>query len=97
MPKDLKTPMCEKLSAASEQRSTITEFLDWLGEQGIVPCKIHTHTDACHEDGKRVCGYRTDEYYSVHEGPSKMILRFLEIDEKQLEDERQALLESLRR
>lgn len=93
---DLKSPMCEKLSAASARRSTVTDFLDWLTEQGIVLCKTHTHTRECKERGLRTCGFREDEYYSVHENPSKMVLRFLEIDEKQLETERQALLESLR-
>jgi hypothetical protein len=93
---DLKSPMCEKLSAVADQRMTITAFLDWLGEQGMVICKVHTHTEQCKERGLRTCGYHENEYYSVHEGPGKMILRFLEIDEKQLEKERQALLDSLR-
>ena len=93
---DLKVPMCEKLRAVADQRSTVTDFLDWLSEQGIVLCKLHTHTRECKERGLRTCGFRDNEYYSVHENPDRMILRFLEIDEKQLEAERQALLESLR-
>jgi hypothetical protein len=91
----LRTPMCEKLRAAADQRMTLTAFLDWLQEQGIVSCKIHTHTDACLEDGRRTCGYHEDEYYSIHEHPERTIFRFLEIDEQQLEAERQAILDIL--
>jgi hypothetical protein len=119
---DLKSPMCEKLSAVADQRMTLTSFLDWLADQNLELCTSHTHSKGCeapHEhdhdcrkrrDGvwvnslldapcpkmNRVCGYHEDEYTPTHEKADRLILRFLEIDEKQLEAERRAILESLR-
>lgn len=88
-----KTPELDKLNAVVSDRNTICQFLDWLQEQGMEIAAYHKHTDAC-EEGE-VCGLSEQRLYSVNIRGETLAHQYLEIDEKKVEEERQALIESL--
>jgi len=70
------TPMCEKLAAFRSERLTIQSFLEWLYyEQDLMI-------------GEYLPNDRVVEHTRSHES---LIMAYLEIDEKQLEEERQSL------
>jgi hypothetical protein len=65
----------------------------------------HVHTDGCqafrstpcNQKTDRVCGYHEDELQSHRESPHTLIMRWLKIDERKLEDERRAILDHHRK
>lgn len=77
---DDKYPENEKLAMFDSERRAVAWFLEWLDEQGITLCERRGATD-----------------YLVPSGlqGEAIILKWLEIDPKKLEDERRAMLESL--
>lgn len=78
---DSKYPQSEKLAEAHEDRIAISEFIEWLGQdQGIVLAEINQ------ELGR---------YEAVLETTDTIIMRYLDIDEAALEQERRAMLASL--
>ncbi len=92
-----KTPELDKLNSVIGGRNTIVQFLDWLQEQGIELAAYHKHTAACNnEEGDRVCGTSTERLWAVNKRHEKLAHEYLDIDEKKVEQERQALLESIR-
>lgn len=88
-----KTPTLDKLSACASERNAICNFLEWLQEQGIELASYHTHTDACKEG--KICGMGEQRLYSYNIRNEKLAHRYLEIDEKKVEEERQLLIASL--
>ena len=84
---DIPTPALDKLARNAEEFGTqsVGEFLDWLDEQGIRLCTIPD-------------GY-TDTFLPIQEGTRRLLARYADItpeDEKQAEEERRALLDTLR-
>jgi hypothetical protein len=74
-------PQSEKLAAARDARLAIAEFIEWLEhDQGIVLATTPEHGNY---------------YVAVFEPADTIIMRFLDIDEKALEQERRAMLEAL--
>jgi len=73
-------PMCEKLSTFSEERHTLSEFFEWCSNKGW-------HL-AEYEEG---ANWPTD----IRKTPDAIILDFLEVDAKVLEDERRTMLSKL--
>lgn len=69
-------------SSVKDEWNTIAEFLEWLGELGV-----SLDTD-----------YLDPKVFPLLEDrkPTKLIDRFLSVDRKQLEKERQALLDLTR-
>lgn len=69
----------------------IGAFLDWLSEQGIQLAKWESvpHESAFGRE------YQTDELLSIHEGPSKLLHRYFEVDDAAEERERRAILAAL--
>jgi hypothetical protein len=81
---EIPTPQCDRLHALRSERDTVMEFLDWLQEQGI---QLGRYDHNYYDGGLMVAVNRTHE---------QVVMDFLEIDPVALENERRALLESLR-
>ena len=102
--KDGEYPMCEKLSALGTEQRTLGEFMEWLNTKELQLGTFHAHSDDClattdEEEAialsGRKCGYRADELAVVHTKPEALIFEFLGIDVKQLDKERQEMLDKI--
>lgn len=83
MSSEAKYPECEKLRVARPEMLKMLQFLEWLQEQGLSLC---TH------DPKKFAQW--GGLFEVTREPQEaMLLRYLGIDAKKLEDERRAILE----
>jgi len=103
-------PECEKLSRESDKRATLSVFMEVLSERGLVIAEYHKHTDECvtsdEENAEALerddfpsayhCGYREDDLYPIHKRIEDLIMDFLGIDQKKLEEERRAMLDAMR-
>lgn len=74
-------PLHAELKARLHEAQAIGAFLDWLDEQDLVLCKLHE---------------RTETYYPHYLSKERRIGEFLEIDPEALDDEKRAMLASLR-
>jgi hypothetical protein len=70
-------PQSEKLSRIASQRQGISEFLEWIGEQGMYLCTADP------ENGR---------FHPVARTADSLTYEMYEIDEKELERERRAML-----
>lgn len=77
-------PECEKLKDLAPKRDTILEFLEWLGENDMEIRSTLSFPDD--EWEKQPCRLT----------PEQLSHLFLGIDDKKLEQERQAMLDSMR-
>lgn len=80
-------------------------------EHGPKCYRKHEHTDLCHGDiarayrngaecvieKDRVCGFRDDELGPLNASTHKLVMQWLGIDERKLEDERRAILDHHRK
>lgn len=93
------TPTLDKLSACLKERNAIVQFLEWLeSEQRIELARYHKHTKECGDEDEAgyLCGCSTERLYPANKRFESLAHKFLEIDEVKAEDERQAILASLR-
>lgn len=79
-----KYPMCTKLSESSDERRTINDFVEWLQQKGIWLCD--------REEGSNFAEYRP-----IAKRSDELVMEYLEIDTKKLEEERRAILAEQRR
>lgn len=90
------TPTLDKLGSVVKERNAIVQFMEWLRDQGIEMASYHNHTDECKdEDGCIVCGISEQRLWAVNKRHEALAHEFLEIDDKAVEKERQALIESI--
>lgn len=75
-------PQLAKMQAVQEQSQAIGEFIDWLGQNGMVICAS--------EDGMR--GGR---FYPVMVPTEELLARHFEVDLRAAEKERRATLAAL--
>lgn len=74
-------PEHEKLKALKGANETVADFLDWLGESGLIICT----DDSGHWEG--------DPTYSPFlQAKSTIIAQFLKIDERRLDAEKRQML-----
>lgn len=92
----------EKLHTIRDKSQVIGEFLEWLNMQGIVLASYHEHDECCYPPDKfgssrsKLCGLSENELYSFGMSIQKLLAIFFEIDPDKLEDEKRAILASLR-
>lgn len=82
----VETPMLEKMKEVREQSQIIGEFLDYMNQRDVVMCEPNTGDGQAHE----AC------YLPTRRTTEQMLALFFEIDLVKAEEERQALLDSLR-
>lgn len=76
-----KYPECTKLSDHAGERRTVTEFLEWLEAQGLHLCEYSP-------------GSNFGTYHRTMKSHDALVMGFLEIDTKKLEEERRAMLDA---
>lgn len=74
-------PLHEKLRRNEGQAITLGSFIDFISEQGWELCEYDNHAR---------------RYFPVRKRPEEIIGMFLEIDPKELEREKQAMLNEIR-
>ena len=82
----------EKMRIAQGQASTLSEFVDWLGENGYAVCKWHEHVRYSDDLGD----YSPAGWFPKRESYEELFANFFLIDLKKVDKERAALLESIR-
>ena len=104
-----KYPEHRKLRTISSESQAIGSFLDWLGETKCIELAVrHKHVDSCYAtidsvdqamkiSPRRMCGYSDDELVPAHISIRKILAEFFDIDEAKIEQEKQEMLEELRR
>lgn len=78
-------PEHEKLEAIRDQSQIIGEFLEWLSSQGIHLAKWHSHATGW------------DESVPLFMRIEDILAQYFDIDQNRLEDEKQEILDSLRK
>jgi hypothetical protein len=79
----VKMPECEKMAAVQVESRAISGFLGWLDEQGIELCE-------------RAEGSFGGNLFPILTGREELLARYFDIDLVKVENERRALLASLR-
>lgn len=94
---ETKTPMCDKLNDVHARYIALMEFLEWLkSEKRIHLGAYHDHVPDCFDENEtRRCGFVREQSAPVLMRDEDIVFEFLEIDGKQLERERLALLKEL--
>ena len=80
----IKTPELDKERAVRDKAQAIGEFLEWLGQEGIVLCAQRP----------TVLGLDV-EYHPVDPNPTKLLARHFGIDLRKSDEERRAILAEL--
>lgn len=75
-------PEHEKLTLVRDKSQAIGEFLEWLPTQGIHLCTFH---------------YQDNQYRTAYTPITELLAKFFDIDLDKLENEKLAMLDSLRR
>jgi hypothetical protein len=90
------TPTLDKLKSVSDKSQAIGAFLEWLqSEQKVQLMRYHEHNDSCRDEDDEdefVCGL-DDEMFPNHSSIEQLLADYFEIDLKEVEKERRALLD----
>lgn len=95
-------PEHERLRAIKDQSQAIGEFLDWMSTQGVVRARWGCHhgyvTTAEVQDEPPECRLctQTDKLWPDTTRIPDLLASYFGIDQVKLEDEKQAMLETLR-
>lgn len=77
-------PEHDKLRAVRDESQAIGQFLEWLGENGLVICSFEEYK-------------RTGEYIPDGRSIQQILADYFEIDLNKLDDEKRAMLNELRK
>lgn len=84
----------DKLRAAKEEAAILSEFLDWLNQDaGFTLCKWRDFVSHSDEVGD----YTAEGYYPIQKSYEQLLADYFEIDLQKLEQERQEILDNLRK
>ena len=98
----MRCPEHEKLEKVKEASQTIGEFLDWLKTtRGTQLSKLHKHDELCGRiykwgEGKD-CGLTEEHYQPDYTSTHNLLAEYFGIDLQKLEQEKQAMLDELRK
>lgn len=90
------TPETDKMIAVKDQSQAIGEFLEWLDEKGWWICRSATQEDTRDDEGERT-GIREGDLLPIYKSIEILLAEYFNIDLKKAEQEKRALLESLRK
>lgn len=78
-------PECEKIAAVQDKSMLLTEFVDWLGQNGYEICRMEL-TD----------GVPDEQWFPKRETHEQTFAKFFGVDLKKAEAERVAMLDKIR-
>jgi hypothetical protein len=84
------TPELDKMKAVQDKSQAIGEFLEHLGEKGLVICCYASRQD------EEKTGYEEGDLIPLHNSIEKNLADYFGIDLNKVEQERRALLDELR-
>jgi len=95
LPKAPETPTLDKMREARPKSQAIGGVLEWLtSEQRGQLMLYHEHSEGClDEDDAYRCGLTEDSLVPMHTSVEQLLADFFEIDLKEVEKERSALLD----
>ena len=100
MKNEEKYPECDKIVAAHDKSQVIGEFLDWLKSRGIrlgqwkpTPSELVLNRMT----GKRIPADDEETFVEYFTSKEKILAEFFGIDLNKVEEERRAMLESIRK
>jgi len=79
-------PECEKMAAVQEKSRELTNFVDWLREQGYAICEERIYEDS----------YPKERWVAIKKSFEQLFADYFGIDLKKVEEERRALLAEIR-
>lgn len=82
----------EKMRLAQKSSRVLTDFLDWLSENGYAICRWQDYVRHSDELGD----YTPSCWHPKRNSHEQLLADFFNIDMKKIEEERRALLESIR-
>lgn len=95
-------PEHEKLKAVKDDSHKIGEFLEWIDSQQLTICE--TYHDPAHARRRlgrpspgQPCELRDGEYFPTRHSIQTLLAKYFDIDLKKIEEEKQMMIERLRR
>ena len=88
----METPMCNKLREVSDDSQKIGEFLEWMNGKGYWIGKYGRYTDPETEEEEG-----EEELIPIKKSTEELLADYFEIDLNQVEKERRAILEEIRK
>ncbi len=82
----------DKMRLARKSSHVLTDLLDWLGENGYAICRWQDYVRHSDELGD----FSPEGWFPKHNSHEQLLADFFDIDMKKVEEERRALLESIR-
>lgn len=79
-------PECEKMSAVLDKSLELTNFVDWLQEQGYAICEKGIYKDS----------YPQEQWVPIKKNFEQLFADYFGIDLDKVEEERRALLDEIR-
>ena len=83
----------EKMHAVKDKSLVLSEFIDFLSESGYTICKWQDHK----RHGPDPFDYTPEGYFPRRNSNEQLLADFFEIDLDKAEEEKQALLDNLRK
>jgi len=83
----MESPECEKMVAVQEKSQELSNFIDWLREQGYAICEERVYKDS----------YPPEQWVPLKKSFEQLFADYFSIDLKKVEEERRAILEEIRR
>ena len=90
------TPETDKMIAVKDKSQAIGAFLEWLNNENTVIVRYATKDDERDEKGNQT-GIHEGDYLPFHISIEKMLAKYFKIDLDKAEQEKRALLESIRK
>lgn len=81
----MEAPECDKMIAIQDKSMILSNFVDWLGSSGYAICTF-----------EETPGYPKEQWISIRKSYEKLFAEYFGIDLKKVEQEKRAVLESLR-
>jgi hypothetical protein len=82
-------PEHEKLAQVAKQSQAIGEFIVWMAEE--------KHWQVCEDGNAEAIGLHMSDWKPVRVEMNTMLAEFFEIDQKVLNDEKEAMVEAIRK
>lgn len=80
------SPECDKMVANQDKSLILSDFVDWLNQNGYAICTL-----------EETPGYPKEQWISIRKSYEELFADYFGIDLKKVEQERRTILENLRR
>jgi hypothetical protein len=89
------TPELDKARMLQSKSQAVGEFLEYLGEKGLVICRYALKKDERTDDDEET-GYKEGDLIPILKSIEQMLADYFEIDLNKMEREKRAILDEIR-